>query len=262
MIKRPPPVVPNPLAQASRQAPELVERYLELFTPLDEKGRYLHFDELRFRLPSGLDASLSWSLVKLARQRRLAPVIELGEPAQQGKLLLTPAMYMAMSEADRHASSAALEWMSSQIGEQRHMHYLLNDLVEDEAISSSQLEGAATTTRAAKTLLKRQAGPRTTDEKMIVGNWRLMQFAWAERHKPLSVELIADMHKVGVQGIDDDTYQPGAVTMIRWWSSTQTAMSSTRRRRRPALSSGCRRFRIGPTRAITISTTASICTRC
>lgn len=211
MIRRPPPFVANALAQVSAQTPDLVECYLELFTPLDDQGRYLHFDELRFRLPSGLDASLGWSMVKLARQRRLNPVVELGEPAQPGKLLLTPAMHMAMSEADRHASSAALEWMIRQIGEQRHMHYLLNDLVEDEAISSSQLEGAATTTGAAKNLLKRQAGPRTPDEKMIVGNFRLMQFAWAERHKPLSVELIADMHKVGVQGINDDVYQQGAL---------------------------------------------------
>lgn len=209
MIKRPPQLIAGALAQISAGGPEQMERYLELFTAVDDQGRYLHFDELRYRLPSGLDASLAWSMVKLARQRRLNPVISLGEPAQQGKLLLTPAMQMAVAESDRHASTAALEWMSSKIGEQRHMQYLLNDLVEDEAISSSQLEGAATTTKAAKTLLKRQAGPRTPDEKMILGNFKLMHFAWAQRHKPLSAQLIAEMHRVGVQDINDDAYQPG-----------------------------------------------------
>lgn len=213
MIKRPPAFISNALAQVSAQAPELLERYLELFTPLDDKGRYLHFDELRFRVPSGLDASLAWSMVKLARQRRLNPVIDLGVPAQTGRLLLTPAMQMAMSESDRHASTAALEWMSSKIGEQRHMQYLLKDLVEDEAISSSQLEGAATTTKAAKILLKRKSGLRTPDEKMIIGNFKLMQFAWAQRNKPLSTQMIAEMHRVGVQGINDDAYHPGAFRM-------------------------------------------------
>ncbi|MGH8434982.1 MAG: Fic family protein [Pseudomonas sp.] len=209
MVKRPPSLIANPFAQLSEQGSTHIGEYLELHTPLDDKGRYQHFDELRFRIPKGLDHALAWSVVKQARQRQLNPVIPLGEPEQLGKLLLTPAMQLAMSEADRHTTGAALEWMSGKIGEQRHVQYLLNDLVEDEAISSSQLEGAATTTKIAKDLLKRQLGPRSPDEKMIVGNFRMMQFAWNQRHRPLSAELIAQMHKIGVEGIDDDKYQPG-----------------------------------------------------
>ncbi|HDZ56982.1 MAG TPA: Fic family protein [Pseudomonas xinjiangensis] len=211
MVKRPPALIENPFAQLSVQQSNLIGEYLELFTPLDDKGRYQHFDELRFRIPKELDHSLAWSVVKQARQRQLNPIIPLGEPEQLGKLLLTPAMQMAMAEADRHTSRAALEWISGNIGELQHVQYLLKDLVEDEAISSSQLEGAATTTKVAKALLKRQLGPRSPDEKMIVGNFRLMQFAWNQRHKPLSTELITEMHRVGVEGIDDDKYQPGAL---------------------------------------------------
>src|SRR5690606_28367556 len=58
-------------------------------------------------------------------------------------------------------------------------------------------------------LLKRQLGPRSPDEKMIVGNFRMMHFAWNHRDKPLSIELITDMHRIGVEGIDDEKYQPG-----------------------------------------------------
>lgn len=210
MVKRPPILIANPFAQLSEQGATQIGEYLELYAPLDDKGRYQHFDEFRFRIPKGLDHALAWSVVKQARQRQLNPIIPLGEPEQLGKLLLTPAMQLAMSEADRHTTGAALEWMSSKIGEQRHVQYLLNDLVEDEAISSSQLEGAATTTKIAKDLLKRQLGPRSPDEKMIVGNFRMMQFAWNQRHRPLSSALIAEMHKVGVEGIDDDKYQPGS----------------------------------------------------
>ncbi|MFC0710428.1 Fic family protein [Azorhizophilus paspali] len=209
MVKRPPTPIANPLSRIAERNPASLEKYLELFAPLDDKGRYLHFDELRFRFPEGLDHVLAWSIVKLARQRQLSPVLPLGEPPIVGKLMLTPAMQIAISESDRHTTSAALEWMSGKIGEHRHLQYLLNDLVEDEAIGSSQLEGAATTTKVAKDLLKRQRGPRTPDEKMIVGNFRMMQFAWENRHKALSPVLIAELHEVGVAGIDDEKYYPG-----------------------------------------------------
>src|SRR5690606_14643185 len=88
--------------------------------------------------------------------------------------------------------------------------YLLNDLIEDESISSSQLEGAATTTQVAKDMLKKGRKPRSEDEKMILGNYKLMLYAWENRQKPLSIELISDMHQIGVEGIDDDNYTPGA----------------------------------------------------
>jgi Fic family protein len=115
----------------------------------------------------------------------------------------------AISETDRNTTSASLEWMCSKIGEEKHLEYLLNDLIEDEAISSSQLEGAATTTKVAKDLLKRQRKPRTPDEKMILGNFKMMKFAWEKRNKDLSIELILELHQIGVEGIDDDVYTPG-----------------------------------------------------
>ncbi|MBD8188914.1 Fic family protein [Pseudomonas viridiflava] len=209
MIKLPPKHEMNPFTDMSKRFPDQVGLYLSLHNALDEKGRYLHFDKMRFRIPAELDSTVAWSVIKAARSRQLFEVLRLGEPETIGKMLFTPAIQMAMSESDRHTTSAALEWMSSKIGEQKHIAYLLNDLVEDEAISSSQLEGAATTTKAAKDLLKRQRGPRTADEKMIFGNYRMMQCAWEAREQPLSADLIAHFHLVGVEGIDDDHYYPG-----------------------------------------------------
>lgn len=209
MIKRPPGTIQNPFELIMREYPEQTGAYLKLYAPVDDKGRYQHYDTLRFRIPSDLDHGLAWSVVKSARRLQLSEILSLGEPPVKGKLLLTPAIQMAISESDRHTTAAALEWMSSKIGEQKHIQYLLKDLIEDEAISSSQLEGAATTTKVAKDLLKRQRGPRTPDEKMIIGNFRMMQCAWKSRDKPLSAELIAELHQVGVENIDDDHYRPG-----------------------------------------------------
>jgi Fic family protein len=209
MVKSPPKLIPNPFARIIKEHGDQTGAYLELSQALDSQGRYLHFDKLRFRFPKELDAALAWSVVRNARSKQLFPVIALGEPQKTCNFLYTPAMHIAVSACDQHTTTAALEWMCSKIGESKQLQYLLNDLVEDEAISSSQLEGAATTTKAAKDLLKRKRGARTPDEKMIIGNFKMMQHAWECRDKELSLELITDLHQVGVEGIDDERYHPG-----------------------------------------------------
>ena len=188
---------------------ERLSDYLALLKPLDDQGRYLPFDELRYRWAPGLDSNLCWALVKKARTAQYSSLLPLGEPVRWGNFMLTPLAHKAVSAVDRQTTTAALEFMTSQIGEHAHFSYLLNDLIEDEAISSSQLEGAATTTRVAKDMLKRKRRPRTPDERMVIGNFKMMNFAWEKRYEPLSVALILDMHRVGVEGIDDAQYSPG-----------------------------------------------------
>ncbi|WP_160106789.1 Fic family protein [Pseudomonas izuensis] len=188
---------------------ERLSDYLALLKPLDDQGRYLPFNDLRYRWAPGLDPNLCWALVKKARTAQYSSLLPLGEPVQWGNFVLTPLAQKAISSVDRQTTTAALEYMTSQISESAHFSYLLNDLIEDEAISSSQLEGAATTTRVAKDMLKRHRLPRTPDERMVIGNFKMMNFAWEKRYEPLSVELIAALHRVGVSGIDDAQYSPG-----------------------------------------------------
>jgi Fic family protein len=203
----------DPVFDLLGQSPhkERLSDYLALLKPLDDQGRYLPFDELRYRWSPGLDSNLCWALVKKARTAQYSSLVPLGEPIQWGRFVLTPLAQKAVSAVDRQATTAALEYMTGQIGERAHFSYLLNDLIEDEAISSSQLEGAATTTRVAKDMLKRKRLPRTPDERMVIGNYKMMNFAWEKRYEPLSIELITAMHCVGVEGIDDPQYSPGAL---------------------------------------------------
>ncbi len=210
MLKSPPATVMNPFEGLSGLVdPQMISEYLSLNSPVDSRGRYLHYDKLRFRLKPGIDHSRAWSIVKFARRTQLKAVVDLGEPPRPGRILLTPTIQKAISECDRNTTDAALEWMCNKIGEQKHVEYLLNDLIEDEAISSSQLEGAATTTKIAKDMLKRKRQPRTPDEKMIIGNYKMMQFAWKNRNLDLSLDLISEIHQTGVEGIDDEKYHPG-----------------------------------------------------
>ncbi|OKH18219.1 Fic family protein [[Limnothrix rosea] IAM M-220] len=199
------------LQKLLQESPDKFEQYLELSSPVDSKGRYLSFDELQYRVDKSVDAKLVWQFVKRARQNQLQPVVSLGSPPVECQFFLTHTIQKACSQVDRYTTNTALELMCSKIGEQKSFEYLINDLIEDEAIGSSQLEGAATTTRVAKKLLKQQRKPRTPDEKMIIGNFCMMKFAWEHRDEDLSLDLIKELHISGVQGIQDDKYYPGMI---------------------------------------------------
>lgn len=188
---------------------ELSDDYLSCQQPLDSKGRYLPYAEFRYRVKAGLDAEIAWMLTRITRQNMSSPVIALGEPPEECRLFLTPGMQQSISQVDQHTTEPMLHWINSQIGERRNLEFLFSDLVEDESISSSQLEGAATTTKVAKEMLKRKRQPRSLDERMILGNFRMMQFVWEKRHQSLDNDLIRELHHCGVQGIDDGKYHPG-----------------------------------------------------
>ncbi|WP_417763487.1 Fic family protein [Shewanella sp.] len=187
----------------------LLQRYMKYSTPLDEKGRYDFYHDFFYRVEKGLDPDVCWEIKRQARTRQSNYAITIGDSARC-TVYLTPKMYAVMSLCDRTATDAALKWKLNQIGEEKHFEYLFNDLVEDEAISSSQLEGAATTTKAAKSLLKRHYKPRSVDDRMIIGNFKMMNFAWNNRNEELSSDLLLEMHRIGVEGIEDVKYYPGA----------------------------------------------------
>jgi Fic family protein len=73
--------------------------------------------------------------------------------------------------------------------------YLIRSLME-EAITSSQLEGAATTREVAKEMIRTGRPPRDKDEQMIFNNFVTMQRISRLKDKPMSPETVFDIHKL------------------------------------------------------------------
>ncbi|MBK5001460.1 Fic family protein [Pseudomonas sp. S31] len=208
MFKHPPQLLASPFDGIE---PGNIMSYLGYHSIVDGDGKYLHFDQLRRRLPKSIDAVVAWSLIKDARRQQQSIPILLGEPEEPCKFVTTPAILRAMSLCDQKTTTAALTYMTSQIGEGKQIQYLMTDLINEEAISSSQLEGSATTTKVAKSLLQTERKGKDEGEKMIIGNYRMMECAWKNRNEPLTAELMLELHLVGVEGIDDEHYHPGTL---------------------------------------------------
>lgn len=213
MIKRPPSadkLPDNPWLYICENHESDILDYLDYWQAIGVKGQYLHFDEFRHRIPKHLDVNLAWALTRNARNQRQQCLLDLGDnESNVSKYTETSLIQKTKTLIDQSTTTAALEWVNRRIGEEQNLSYMLGDLFEEEAISSSQLEGAATTTLIAKDMLKRKREPRSMDERMILGNFKMMRFVWDKRSAPLTIGLIKELHAIGVTGIDDEKYTPG-----------------------------------------------------
>lgn len=86
--------------------------------------------------------------------------------------------------------------------------YLVNSLTE-EAIRSSQLEGATTSRLVAKELLRSGREPRDRSERMIYNNYLALQYMRTEMEGPLSPASVLELHRILTEGTLDDPSAAG-----------------------------------------------------
>lgn len=83
----------------------------------------------------------------------------------------------------------------STIDSNNKEQYLVSSLME-EAIYSSQMEGAATTRKVAKEMLRKKMTPRDKYQQMIHNNYQTIQFIVGHKDEPLSEELLLQIHRL------------------------------------------------------------------
>jgi Fic family protein len=66
----------------------------------------------------------------------------------------------------------------------------------EEAITSSQMEGAATTRDGAKAMIRSRRPPRDRSERMILNNFLTMQRIRELRQQQLTPQLVLDLHRL------------------------------------------------------------------
>ncbi len=163
-------------------------------------GKYAHWDILRHLQPhEGLTAEQTWAATKIARRHILT-----GTPLTDTKgahvSYALPALVLKLLHTVDRDAGGVIGAPDQVTNPQTQATYLLKSIVE-EAITSSQLEGASTTRRVAKDMLLSGREPRDRSERMIVNNYRALQYVRAHR-----TEAITEAHVFALQSIlVDDT---------------------------------------------------------
>jgi Fic family protein len=100
-----------------------------------------------------------------------------------------------LHEVDRDGGGVfAAEAGASPVIKEMKDRVLIDSLME-EAIATSQIEGAVTTRRVAKDLLRSGRKPKDRSEQMIVNGYRTIQMLRNRLGEPLSIELIHEIQK-------------------------------------------------------------------
>ena len=189
---KPPPEF-QPLYQAALESDSLLSIFQKV-SSVSPRGTYFPWDEVRFRPPpDSLSAEQYWLGLKLRRQSQYS-TIPLQDKNQESFQYLVPEH---VAEALHHIDLQAggnLSVLPLTLSEKGRDQYLVTSLME-EAITSSQLEGATTTRPVAREMLRTDRKPKDRSERMILNNFLTMQRIRELREQPLTQDLLFELHR-------------------------------------------------------------------
>lgn len=172
------------------------------------RGEYLHWDKLRhLNPPNGLTTEEWWAAVKYARRFLYKKLPFEDKYSRHFQYALPDLVYKLLHQLDRDASGR-IQTAEQITNPQTRDTYLISSLIE-EAITSSQLEGASTTRKVAKEMLREGRKPRNRSEQMIFNNYRAMQFIREITSEELTPSIVLELHRILVEDTLDDPQAAG-----------------------------------------------------
>lgn len=201
--------------------PETPPNWYQIFSNLDPEGRrkvmltipdnYRHWDELKHRAaPEGMTREEWWCALKF---RRVASIKLLPLRDKQGepfRFAVPDPISRQLHEIDLGAGGR-IGLAESVTNPSTRDQYLIRSLM-DEAITSSQLEGAVTTREVATQMLRTGRPPRDKSEQMILNNYRTMRHIREMKSLKLTPERVFEIHAMVTR---DTLDKPGAAGRLR-----------------------------------------------
>ncbi len=200
MVKRPP-------AWREKLTTELLKKTMgsadlqELVRRAQDK--YAYWETFRhYTFPAGITAEEGWAFLKFSYRfpQEATPV-----RAKDGNyfgLTFTKVLYRRLSHIDTYGAGFIRTLTEKPTAAQREQ--LIMSGLSEEAIASSQIEGANTSRKVAKEMIYSGRKPRNKDEQMIINNYQVMQRLDDWKDLELSEEMLLDIQ----QRITRDTIDP------------------------------------------------------
>lgn len=205
------PVPPPPWLNLFQRHAGQMQAILRHGIRAEVKGVYEHWDHLRHLTPpQGLDVEQWWLGIKLARQSLCKALPLHDRSGNPFHVCPSDGIQRHLFQVARDAAGA-LQGADALPSRAMQERYLMRSLME-EAMTSSQLEGAATTTQVAKDLLRSGRAPRDDGERMIANNFRAMRELKRWLGQPLTPDIVFEIHRMLTDGTLKD---PGAAGRFR-----------------------------------------------
>lgn len=156
---------------------------------------YLPWDKLRYKTPpDDLSPEEWWLAIRTGRASWLRRIPLTAVDGTNFAYALPDEVLRINDEVTRRASGqiAAPEPVTNPATRDR---YVINSLIE-EAITSSQLEGAVTSRQDAKHMITYGTKPRNRSEQMILNNFNAMLFISENKEAEFTPEAVCELHRI------------------------------------------------------------------
>lgn len=170
-------------------------------TPVDAQGRYLPWDEVRYRkAPNGLTRRQWWLSLATARRAARNELPLLGRGGQAFWFCETGPLPGFLKRWDAAVSSHNVHRDLGLQDAERNQLRVSSQM--SESIQSSRLEGANTTREVALEMLRDGRRPRDYGEHMIANNYAAMELIskWTTEQEPFDIDHILEVHRVVTDG--------------------------------------------------------------
>ena len=167
---------------------------------------YFHWDKLRrYPAPEGFTHWEWWLALKMSRTGK-----PIGLKDKKGKPFAFSVPGLVMEELHQIdlGSGGLVSVPEPMTNPHTRDRYLVSSLME-EAITSSQLEGAVTTRDVAKEMIRTGRKARDTSEQMILNNFAVMQKIRALKVSALTPELVFQIHRLVTEKTLEDPTAAG-----------------------------------------------------
>ena len=183
-------VEPTPALDQEKQFDAIQLLTTPQLQPLFQKisSDYLYWDKVKYLAPKGVDKHILWQAVHIQRQLS-AQNVSFGKYVFH--FTITKNMLALLHDFDMNLGGNL--GTKSIIPTTDKNYYLINSIME-EAIASSQMEGASTTRRIAKDMLRKQLKPVNKSQQMIVNNYETISKISKNKQQEFSTEGILDIH--------------------------------------------------------------------
>lgn len=169
------------------------DKYIDFARQTSHK--YYHWDKMRFvARASGVDPEVAWLMEKFRRTPQLQSLPLDGYRGESLKYSIPPLVQEELMRVDQQLAGEFASHDEQPLPGQKE-RFIISALRE-EAIASSMLEGAVTTRVDAKEMLRKGRKPKTNGERMVLNNYRAINFIRDQKDVDLSPDFLLELQRL------------------------------------------------------------------
>lgn len=155
---------------------------------------YAYWDQFKYYPPpSDFSIEESWAYLKFTRISNRERTSIKAVDSQFFTFTTTKTIYQKLSYIDSNTSGfIGANWRKPT---ENQKNQLIISGLSEEAIASSQIEGANTSRKVAKEMILSKRKPRTRDEQMIINNYQVMQRLLDWKDFDLNIDILLEIQK-------------------------------------------------------------------